>query len=391
MSPASAARAPGAAVLADFAEFGGEHCETASLRKVLRADGVDISEPLLFGLGGGIGFWYQPSGPTGRFRSMTSTRNGPFPIFVSRLAAALGLPLSIRRTDDPDEAQQQLRAELAAGRPAVCYVDLYHLPYFQASRHFGGHAVVVFGVDEEQGKAWISDRCPQPLVISTAELAAARASQHHPFPPGHARLEAPWSAARLPDADGFRDAIRTCCAAMLQTELPNEGLAGLTAFSAGLARDVRTEPAEHVVERLVAAHIDFQYAGTGGNGFRNLYRDFLDAARQWVPDPALADAVGLIDEARAAWSAVIGLLINDWAPASRTLREAYRRREADLRAGTEESLRRAAEATATLPDLRAAAAAELPGHRDQLADELARGFRRLLAAERALLTVLQTI
>ncbi|NJP67419.1 BtrH N-terminal domain-containing protein [Streptomyces spiramenti] len=378
--------APGAGgpLVADPGEFGGAHCETAALRKQLLTHGVDISEPLLLGLGGGIGFWYQPAAPGGPSRSMTSTRNGPFPVFTTRMCRALGLELTVHRTDDPATARRRLHEELAAGRPVIAYVDLFHLPWFQASRHFGGHAVVVFATDEETGTTWLSDRCPGPLAVDATTLATARASGHHPFPPSHAWLSADWAAARLPDADGFRRAVHRCAQALTRPAPPNEGLAGLAAFAAELTRDIRTAPADRVVDRLTAAHIDFEYAGTGGRGFRDLYRQFLTEARPWLDGPALTDALAAADDARAAWAALDDLLVPDTGPAGRELRATYRRRERYLRRGTTDSLRRAAGHTARLPELRAAAADEVGPHRDRLAEETGAAFRHLLRTEHTL-------
>ncbi|WP_055490827.1 BtrH N-terminal domain-containing protein [Streptomyces sp. TP-A0356] len=391
MTSPGTAPVPGGPLAADPGEFGGAHCETSSLRKQLLVNGVDIGEPLLFGLGGGIGFWYQPSAPGGVFRSMTSTRNGPFPLFITRLCRALGLDVTVHRTDDPDRALHELREELAAGRPVICYVDLFHLPYFQASRHFGGHAVVVHALDEKTGTAWISDRCPGPMAVPVEALATARASTHQPFPPAHAWLSADWSTARLPDEDGFREAVRTCHAALTQSTLPNEGLAGLAAFGAELTHDIRTAPAERVVDRLTAAHIDFEFAGTGGSGFRNLYGDFLAEAGPWLSGPAHTAALAAIEEARAAWVALDDLLVPDAGEAWKELRETYREREDALRSGTPDHLAKATVLTARLPRLRADAAGELDGHRDRLAEETGAAFRRLLRTERLLADALSRI
>src|SRR2546430_16501692 len=108
---------PAIARVLEPGEFGGAHCETSAVRKVLLTHGLDISEALLFGLGGGIGFWYASTAPSGQNRAMVSTRNGPFPVFVNRMCRALGLQLKIRSTGDPQQARGELLAELAAGRP----------------------------------------------------------------------------------------------------------------------------------------------------------------------------------------------------------------------------------------------------------------------------------
>ena len=44
----------------DLKEFGGKHCQTTALKSILSYYGLTISEEMLFGLGGGVGFiyWY---------------------------------------------------------------------------------------------------------------------------------------------------------------------------------------------------------------------------------------------------------------------------------------------------------------------------------------------
>ncbi len=45
-------------VVSGFKQFGGKHCETASLRNVLDYNRLPLSEEMLLGLGGGVGFIY---------------------------------------------------------------------------------------------------------------------------------------------------------------------------------------------------------------------------------------------------------------------------------------------------------------------------------------------
>jgi len=48
-------------IIDEFHEFGGKHCETASLKKLLNFHELSISGEKLLGLGGGVGFiyWYM--------------------------------------------------------------------------------------------------------------------------------------------------------------------------------------------------------------------------------------------------------------------------------------------------------------------------------------------
>ncbi|WP_240812783.1 BtrH N-terminal domain-containing protein [Streptomyces sp. DASNCL29] len=373
-----------------FTRYGGANCETSAFHKMLAFHGVEVGEPLLFGVAGGINFMHMPP-PPGGGRSFTGGRNGPFPEFTRRMAEGVGLRLDVVVTEDADRAWRELREQLDQGRPVIVYGDLFHLPYFQATRHFGGHAFVVHGHAPGRGTVSVSDRCSRPRTLTLAELAAARGSTHHPFPPRHARLSADWASAREPAEDDIRRGVRSSCQAMLRPPVPTFGLRGLTAYGAGLDHLVRRAPAEDVVAELVGAFVDFELAGTGGSAFRVLFRDFLCQAAARTHDAHLRRAVPLAQACVDAWDSFLELLVPAWTPAFTELRDTYREREQWLLDGTEEALARAARLGARLPELRTDAAAGLGPMREQLGAALSSAVRRLVASERALFDELKEV
>ena len=72
-------------VLEEFEPFVGKHCETSALKRALDYHGLSLSEEMLLGLGGGIGFiyWYMKMMPSpfigGRYGKGTD-----FPINICR-------------------------------------------------------------------------------------------------------------------------------------------------------------------------------------------------------------------------------------------------------------------------------------------------------------------
>ena len=48
-------------IVAGFEHRPGVHCGTSALADALRARGVELSEPMAFGLGAGLGFYYLAS------------------------------------------------------------------------------------------------------------------------------------------------------------------------------------------------------------------------------------------------------------------------------------------------------------------------------------------
>ncbi|MFI5842647.1 BtrH N-terminal domain-containing protein [Catenuloplanes sp. NPDC051500] len=111
----------GRIILEEVAFPGGQHCETTTLGALLRHEGLDLSESMLFGLGEGLGFVYWDAKNLdfpflgGRTKPATITRT---------VAARLGLTLDVRETASPRKAWQNVTEALAAGRPAGLQLPL---------------------------------------------------------------------------------------------------------------------------------------------------------------------------------------------------------------------------------------------------------------------------
>jgi hypothetical protein len=363
--------------VAGFGEFGGLHCETASLAKLLRWHGLHYSESMLFGLGGGIGFLYWKT--KGMAAPFVGGRNGPFPRFIQRIGERTGHRVRVVTTRSPRRAEEDLREAVARGRPVVCYGDLHFLPYFAVGRHFGGHAFLVYGVDGPHDRAWISDRCSTPRWVSLTELANARASSHRPFPPRHAVLEVePGSDDRVCPGS-VRAAIAGCRTAMVEPPISNLGLAGLRKFAAELGRALAHAAPQELAGLLASAYVDLELAGTGGCAFRRMYRGFL-AEAQDVLGADLSVPLAHLDASIARWSEFLAALLPDASPASRRVREALHEKDALFLHGSMDDLPRLSAAAGRVAELTADAASELRVSRAPF-DGLAARLLRVAEAE----------
>ena len=135
-------------MLEGFKPFIGKHCETTALKRVLDYHGLSLSEEMLFGLGGGVGFiyWYMKMMP-GPF---IGGRGGKVVEFAENICRRIGAEATVVETSSARRGYEALKALLRAGEPAVVYLDMAYLPYlaFPEAAHFGGHVVAVFGLDE---------------------------------------------------------------------------------------------------------------------------------------------------------------------------------------------------------------------------------------------------
>jgi len=281
---------------------GMQHCETTTLGVLLRHHGIDLSEPMLFGLGSGLSFIYWDSKHLdfpflgGRVKPFELTRN---------LASRLQVELRVHETTSPRKAWETVAASVDAGCPVGLQLDSYHLDYFQPKVHFGGHIVAMYGYDAQVAYLVDTDQHGGAVVTSLRSLAAARAARG-PMAAKHRSftLSVPAGPLRLPEL--IIPAITACADAFLNPPIANLGYRGLEKAS----RLVRTwlQRAHNPRRDLPQAAFLMEKAGTGGALFRRLYRDFLAECTHLLPSRHLRTGHELYAEAATVWTQVAALI-----------------------------------------------------------------------------------
>ncbi len=128
------------------------HCESGVSSNLLGHAGVDISEPMAFGIGSGLFFGHLPllkvNGIPG-----TTYRIWPGAIF-KWVTQRLGVKIHTEKFQHPAKAMQALDDVLATGKPVGMLSSVFYLPYLpEAFRfHFNAHNLVVFG--KEAANTW---------------------------------------------------------------------------------------------------------------------------------------------------------------------------------------------------------------------------------------------
>lgn len=162
------------AIIDGIPTVGGLHCETTALGVLLGHVGVELSEPMLFGLGSGLSFIYWDSKQ--QERPFLGGRVKPF-VLTQNLTARLGLKLRAQETTSAQKAWDQVRASIDEGIPVGLQLDSHDLDYFGSRVHFAGHVVAMYGYDDE--RAYLVDTAQQGGRVSTSleSLARARAAR----------------------------------------------------------------------------------------------------------------------------------------------------------------------------------------------------------------------
>ena len=93
-----------------------QHCETSTLGVLLRHQGIDLSEPMLFGLGRGLSFIYWDSKNMGF--PFLGGRVKPFEL-SRNLADTLGLELLVQETASPRKAWANVVDAIGRARPVA--------------------------------------------------------------------------------------------------------------------------------------------------------------------------------------------------------------------------------------------------------------------------------
>jgi hypothetical protein len=308
--------------------FRGRHPDTAALTRLLAAVGVTdpaggrpLSEAMVLGIAGGIGFAYFVF----EYEDLTTLYlGGRINPYVHKRDAAeaaltrLGVPFQVRRTSGPAAAERHLRTALDQGRPVVATVDGAWLRSGGVPPELPGMTPQDVLVELRDGEPVLWDLAPEPVPVTWAELAEARAgvgSAKH-------RLVVAGAPADLGDGAGRSTSevdlpgavaagIADTWAGMLDPPMRNFGVPGLAKWADLLTapRDPKGWPrllaAPGRQRQLLTWLYDWvETAGTGGGFFRLLYAEFLEEAAGPLGRPGLTTLAGTYRELAAAWTAL---------------------------------------------------------------------------------------
>lgn len=258
----------------NFTPFIGQHCETTATGSLLQQLGIELSEPMLFGLGEGLGyvFWKMKTMDFpfigGRIKTDKLTEH---------ICRNLRLSLSIKETSSIKKAWKNIEAPLSMGKAVGLKLDCYHLDYFSSKTHFAGHYVAMYGYDEQY--AYLVDTEQQGCTVQTSRenLELAR-NERGPM----SSRNLSYTIDQVEELPEIRQAIKQAIVNnaddYLHPPIKNLGYEGIKKTAAEIkhwfhaSKDIQAE--------FQTSAMLMERAGTGGALFRNLYRDFLKEASE---------------------------------------------------------------------------------------------------------------
>ena len=269
-----------------FVHHHGAHCETAVTSALFGNQGLDVSEPMIFGIGSGIFFGYLPMVKLVHLQ-VTAFRNKPGSVF-RKAAKRLGANFVIKTYRDPQKGMDELRAVLNAGHIVGLATNLYWLPYVsERHRHnFGGHNIIV--LRETEAGFRISDPTfDHPMDCPADGLERAR------FVPGpmNPRGFMYYTKSVQPHPD-LRQAcikgMKNSCGLMLRIPLPIFGVRGMRFLAKKIIKSPDKLGFQEACRSLAGTVRWVEETGTGGAGFRYMYAAFMQEAAELFGSDELA-------------------------------------------------------------------------------------------------------
>ena len=285
----------------------GVHCETVATGTLLSANGCEFSEPMLFGLGEGLGFVFLnlSSLPL----PFLGGRNKPFEL-TRNICRNLGVSCRDEETTSMTKAWTRLESNLRGGTPVGLQLDCFYLPYFHHAPHFAGHfaghfvAALRIASDDVE----VADTVQQGTVqhVSRSILEQARFARGPMSSKARAYTLQGGPTRELSEA--LLSALRNNARSYLAPAFSGMGAPGIGKLAKSLPQWLQQSKSPPDDLRLAA--LLMEKAGTGGALFRRLYRDFLDEAATHLPKraPMLRAARDEIATAAQSWTGIADLL-----------------------------------------------------------------------------------
>ncbi len=286
----------------EIKHYPGRHCASTALSNLAHFHGLSWSEPICFGLGAGLGFWFinVPGGSPSRFIHVRSAD------IEEQFFQRVGCPAAGRKYAGEAEGERDLCALLDKGFPVLVLTDIYYLPYYGSKTHFPGHAITVWGYNRGKQLFYVTDtERDEVLEVPFDQMRRARFCKGTFFNL-EGNLYCPEQLIEPVDMPNIiKEALTANSRMLLESTTSFQGMEALAKWGENIVK-WRDLPDRQWATRFCYQVIERR--GTGGGGFRLMYSEFLREAGAYLPAVASSGLPEMMGEAAAAWSALAGLL-----------------------------------------------------------------------------------
>ncbi|MER3447223.1 MAG: peptidase [Candidatus Dadabacteria bacterium] len=267
-------------VIKNWIHIPGIHCGSTALRDVVAYYRYSLSEAMCFGLGGGLGFFYTKGENLSPSRIIHLRGPGMEPNFFS----LIDKPTSWKYESDEDKAFQVLKDWIDRDVPVLIQTDIYYLDYYKSSTYFPGHIVSVWGYDDETERVFLGDTGFEGLqAVPYDDFKKGRVSKAPPFPLNNNWFEVNLKKPIPPLSEIIPEAIHRNARFMIEGTRSARGESSVKMIKLWAEELPTWADAPDWRWCVRFAYQVIERRGTGGGGFRWIYRDFLREAEKIVP------------------------------------------------------------------------------------------------------------
>ena len=261
------------------------HCENGAISTLLRYYGIELSEPMIFGLARGLFFVHLPFI---KMSGMPVTAFRTFPgVFFKRITKLLGIKTATRRFLTQERAMKALDHVLIDQKtPVGCVVGMFDLPYLPPEYRFrfNGHNICIIGKDEKTNHYCVLDsNATQKVTISREDLMKVRFATGGTYPLLGQMYWIKSVPEQLPDLKALvlKSIRKTCWFMVSQPDFIHiAGANGILYLSRRIRNWEKTMGARRAKLNLAQVIRMLEEIGTGGAGFRFIYGAFLQEAAE---------------------------------------------------------------------------------------------------------------
>ncbi len=292
-------------IIDNWVHIPGIHCGSVAIRDLTAFYGFKLSEPMCFGIGGGLGFFYTPLEDMSPTRVIHLRGPGMEPNFFS----LIGESIDWRLEEDSFRAFELIKAFIDEDIPVLVQTDIYYLEYYNSSTHFPGHVIPVWGYDDESEIVFVSDTGFDGLQrVSYDNFRKARSSKANPYPLFNNWFEVKLKSPISPLSEIIPRALRKNAEFMIEGRESSRGISSVKTIR--LWADELLDWG-NVKDWRWSARFAYQVIakrGTCGAGFRYMYRDFLLEVQEIISSIRALGLPESMDRIGNAWGEIASLL-----------------------------------------------------------------------------------
>lgn len=271
-------------IIESFEKFTGQHCETTATGSLLKQIGIELSEPMLFGVGEGLGFIFWNM----------KTMNFPFlggrvkpDLLTENICRNLGLKLIVTETSSTKKAWKNVLEHISKEKAVGLKLDCYHLEYFSNKVHFAGHYVTIYGFDDKYAYLVDTEQQGGKVKTSIESLELAR-NEKGPMSSRNRSYTIYEGTTEFDIQKVIKNAIHNNATEFLNPPIKNIGYKGILKTSNEIKKWFKSS--KDIKGDFQTTAMLMEKAGTGGALFRNLYRDFLKESNEILSLPEIKKA-----------------------------------------------------------------------------------------------------